>query len=247
MWWASTLPPRAYAISNTGANSQGIVSAIEGTSLSISATIPVGNNPVYGVETSDVQRAFILNRGSGTVSVINVTNNALDSANPVIPRSGTLGVNPVWADLVTATNTLVVLNQGDGVHPGTLSIISIPLCNAAAQATNPSCNPTNPVDAATFGTVVGSVPVGVNPVEVSVLSDGSRAYVINQGNPSASPAIAGSVSVVNLATATVTATIPAAFTNGKPTQPPTCPDGSTLTCVYGTPNTIAVDDWNTHR
>lgn len=229
--------PRAYAISNSGPTTQGIVSAIEGTSLSISASIPVGNDPVYGVETADVRRAFIVNRGSGTVSVINVTNNALDSANPVIPATGTLGVNPVWADLVTTTSVLVVVNQGDGIHPGTLSIISVPLCNFTAQASNPACDANNPVDAATFGTVVGTVPVGVNPVEVSVLADGSRAYVINQGNASAS--IPGSLSVVNLTTATVTATIPAAATNGSPTQPATCPDGSTLTCIYGTPNTVA--------
>jgi len=42
---------------------------------------------------------------------------------------------------------------------------------------------------------------------VGVLADGTRAYVLNAGN--AALGIAGSVSVINLTTNTVTATIPA--------------------------------------
>ncbi len=232
--------PRAYVLSTLTGNAPGQAAAIEGTSLGISATIPVGINPVYGVETADVRRAFILNKGSGTVSVINVTNNAVDNANPVLPAMGILGVNPVWADLSTVTNQLVVLNAGDGINPGTLSIISIPLCNALATASNPTCDFNNPVDAAAFGTVQANVTVGVNPSMVSVLADGTRAYVVNQGSSTA----AGSVSVVNLASGTVTATIPAATAfnaNGTVslTGTPVCPDGSTLTCVYGHPSTVA--------
>ncbi len=224
--------PRAYVISNGNGTGAGQVAAIEASSLSVSATIPVGVNPVYGVETADVRRAFILNQGSGTVSVINVTNNALDNANPTIPATGTLGTNPVWADLVTATNQLVVLNAGDGTHAGSLSIVNIPLCNANAQPTNPSCNPANPVDGTGFGTVTATVPVGVNPSMVSVLADGSRAYVVNQGNSNVNPAIPGSVSVVNLVTGTVTATIPAVSgMNATPSLSPTS--------VLGNPNTIA--------
>ena len=247
---------RAYAISNSGPSSQGVVSAIEGSSLSTSATIPVGVNPVYGVETATTAstgpaRAFILNKGSGTVSVINVINNALDANSNLGPNSTiAVGQNPVWADLIAATNELVVLNQGDGVHPGSLSIISIPLCNTAAQPTNPACDASNPVDAAGFGAVIATVPVGVNPVEVAALADGSQAYVINDGNPGAG--VLPSVSAVNLASATVTATIPAVpICPANPSSSPgcsqtapavaaNCPDGTTLTCVYGTPNTLAV-------
>ena len=103
----------------------------------------------------------------------------------MIPATGTLGLNPVWADLSPATSQLVVLNQGDGVHPGSLSIINIPLCSTASPATNPNCNSANPVDAVGFGTVLATVPVGINPVMVSVLQDGTKAYVANQGNAAA--------------------------------------------------------------
>ncbi len=232
--------PRAYVLSTGTGTTPGQAAAIEATSLGVSATIPVGINPVYGVETPDVRRAFILNKGSGTVSVINVTNNAIDNANPVIPATGTLGTNPVWADLSTITNQLVVLNAGNGTTPGTLSIISIPLCSVLANVGNSTCNAANPSDAAEFGTVLATVTVGVNPSMVSVLADGTRAYVVNQGNST----VPGSVSVVNLASGTVTATIPAATAlnaNGtvNPTGSPVCPDGSILTCVYGHPSTVA--------
>ena len=239
--------PRAYAISTGAGTGPGEVDAIESANFAVSNRIAVGVNPTYGVETADNRRVFVTNAGSGTVSVINVTNNALDNAHPVIPAIGTLGLNPVWADLVAATNTLVVLNQGDGTTPGSLSIINIPLCNALAQANNPSCDPNNPSDGATFGTLVGTVPVGINPVMVSVLADGSRAYVVNQGIlPGVSSAVPngveGAVSVVNLVSATVSATVPAA-TASSPILTPTCPNVSTSGaqgCVYGHPTTIAV-------
>ena len=224
--------PRAYVLS-TG-TVPGQAAAIEGNNLGVSATINVGTNPVYGVETADLRRAFIMNAGSGTVSVINVTNNALDAANPTI----TVGQNPVWADLATVTNELVVLNGGDGMNPGSLSIINIPLCSVIAQPTNPACDPANPVDGAGFGDVIATVPVGVNPQQVAVLADGSRAYVVNRGRlPSGNdPGVDGSISVVNLATGKVTATIPAAAgTAANPTSPTT-----SATSVLGHPTTIAV-------
>ena len=222
---------RAYVIAQGSGTGNGSVAALEAGTYSVSSTITVGANPVYGVMTADDRRAIILNKGSVTVSVLNVVNNALDSTTPVIPANGTLGVNPVWADLSPRTNQLVVLNAGDGVNPGSLSIINIPLCNATAQATNPTCVAGNPVDATDFGTVTSTVPVGVNPTMVSVLQDGSRAYVVNAGN--AASGTEGSVSVVNLTSGRVTATIPAVSSVAA-----TQAVNSTPAAVYGHPNTI---------
>ncbi len=232
--------PRVYALSQgtTPGTSQGTAAAIETTntnSLSVSATIPVGINPTYGVMTADNRRAYILNKGSGTVSVVNVINNALDSTTPTItipPISigggATVPPNPIWAGLSPVTSELVVLNQGDGVHPGTLTIISIPLCNPAATTTNPGCNAANPADAVGFGTIVSTTPVGVNPVMVSVLQDGSTAWVANAGNATTQ----GSVTAVNLASGTVAATLPGITS-------PTAPTAATASYVYGHPNSIS--------
>jgi DNA-binding beta-propeller fold protein YncE len=210
----------------------------------------VGVNPVYGVMTADGNRAFILNKGSGTVNVINVINNGPDVATPVIPVQpppttpptppATLGLNPVWADLSPLTNQLVVLNQGDGVHPGTLSIINIPLCSAASPAANPTCNQANPIDAVGFGQVLATVPVGINPVMVSVLQDGTKAYVANQGvicpanAGSSCTNVEGSVSVVNLVSGQVSATIPAVSATAATSDINTTPGSA-----YGHPTTIA--------
>lgn len=224
---------RAYALSSSTGSGNGIASSIE-TSLTqpaFSSNITVGANPVYGVMSADGTRAYIVNKGSGTVSVINVLTNALDATTPVIPATGTLGANPVWAELVPALAELVVLNAGNGTTPGTLSIINVPLCNSVTPVTNPNCNPANPTDAVGFGTVIATVPVGVNPVMVSVLRDGSRAYVANAGNAAAN--IEGSVSVVNLQTNTVTATIGAVSSAALTVDASTSP-----TKVYGHPNSI---------
>jgi hypothetical protein len=230
---------RAYVISAGNGTTPGSVSSIESGNLAVSSTIPVGVNPDYGVMTADGTRAFILNKGSGTVNVINVVNNGPDLAMPVIPATGTLGQNPVWADLSPITSELVVLNQGDGVHPGSLSIISIPLCSIASPAGNPNCDPNNPVDAVGFGTVVATVPVGINPVMVTVLQDGSKAYVANQGvicplNATNCTNVEGSVSVVNLASGQVSATIQGISSASATTDTNTSP-----TMIYGHPNTIA--------
>jgi DNA-binding beta-propeller fold protein YncE len=138
-------------------------------------------------------------------------------SNSTIP----VGVRPVWADLAPGQNELVVANEGTGTTPGSVSIISIPLCSSTALQTNPNCDSTNPIDASTFGQTVATVPVGINPIMVSVLSDSTRAYVANAGtgnfpcSGTTSPVFTGgvqtaeacTVSVVNLLTDTVTSTI----------------------------------------
>lgn len=215
--------PRVYAISQGAAGSLGQVAAIENTATNptVSNNIAVGLNPVYGVMTQDGYRAFIMNQGSGTVSVINAQTNALDVSTPTIP----VGTAPVWGDLVIPRSELAVLNAGTGTTPGSLSLINIPLCNAVSLPTNPNCDPNNPADAVGFGNVLATIPVGLLPQVMSVLQDGTRAYVANTGSTvtcstslptSAIPPSngCGTVSVVNLLTDTVIATIPVA---GHPT------------------------------
>jgi hypothetical protein len=267
----TTGAPRVYAISqNTGTTSApgtcpstGQVDSIETistTSLSDSAQICVGTNPVYGVMTADDRRAFVINQGSGTVSVLNVTNNALDIVPPANVPTGTAvgtiplcqtgssitnpacpSVNPVWADLNTVNSELVVLNQGDGVHAGTLSVINIPLCNAAAQATNPNCSATNPVDGTNFGQILANVPVGIDPTMVSVLqgTDGNApaAYVINQTPaPGTCPNTtdAGSLTVINLQTNQVTTTI-----CGVSGSNATATANGASNVIFGHPNSVS--------
>lgn len=171
----------------------GEADAIETTTNTISARLPLGICPVYGFMTPDTYRTFIMNRGSGTVTVINSQLNTIDTTHPTI----TVGAGPVFADYYRTGQLLVTSNYDSN----TISIIDVSLDVYGN-------------DSATFGTVLATVPVGLHPVEVSVLQDGSRVYVANQGDITAGtcsnglPCVPGSVSIVNLTNYSVEKTIP---------------------------------------
>ncbi len=181
--------------------------------------------PVFAVESTDQQRMFVLNRGSDTVSVINVQNNTLDQCTPfvdqsgqtvnchpilplsttavtntgVTPPNGTTGMTavagPIDAEYNQATSQLVVANY-DG---GTITVIDVSLDLYGN-------------DSPTFGTTY-TVKVGNTanplPASVTVLADGSKAYTANQGDctPDCTTSPNGTVSVVNLSTHTLEKTL----------------------------------------
>ena len=162
----------------------GEADGIETASNSISSRIPLGVCPVYGVTSADGNRSFILNRGSGTITVINDQLNQLDTVNASPYLNGTATINlcngatpcnagPVYADLYTPGNLLVVANYDNN----TVSVIDTSLDVYGN-------------DSVTFGKVLATIPVGHQPAAVSVLQDGSKAYVANEGD--------GSITVVSL-------------------------------------------------
>ncbi len=62
--------------STVGVN--GEADGIEVSTDTVSSRIPLGQCPVYAVQSPDLKRLFVLNRGSDTITVINVQNNTLD-------------------------------------------------------------------------------------------------------------------------------------------------------------------------
>jgi DNA-binding beta-propeller fold protein YncE len=190
-----------------GTGPLGSATAVEVSTYSVSANIPLGKCPVYAVQNNDDRRFFVMNRGDDTVTVINSQNNTLDQCTPfvnqsgqtvtchptlplslnavaatgVTPPNGTAGMTkiagPVYAEFNAATSQLVVANY-DG---NTISVIDV----SEDEYGN---------DSATFGTTY-TIPVGNNPASVTVLADGSRAYTANQSD--------GTVSIVNIASHTV--------------------------------------------
>jgi YVTN family beta-propeller protein len=182
----------------TSVATPGQVQSIEISTVTISNTLPVGICPVYGIASSDNNRVFILNRGSGTVTVINSPFNQLDTtANrqnfnsatgtltlppPTgVPAAG-FNAGPVFADYYGPSSQLVTANYDSN----TITIINVSL----DQFGN---------DAALFGQAV-TVPVGNGPATLTILRDGSRVYVANQKD--------STVSVVSLTSYKVLATIP---------------------------------------
>jgi DNA-binding beta-propeller fold protein YncE len=183
----------------------GEADAIEIATNNISNRIPLGVCPVYGITSADGNRAFILNRGSGTITVINSQMNQLDTG---LNATGTINLcggvtpcnaGPVYADLYTTASLLVVSNYDNN----TVSVINTSLDIYGNDSPN-------------FGKVLATVPVGSHPAAVTVLQDGSRAYVANEGD--------ATVSVVNLTSFTAEKTIPL-------TAPATAPNALTGTTI----------------
>ena len=94
----------------------------------VDTRIPVGICPVFGIMSGDNNRAFILNRGSNDVTVINVPQNAIDPHTPDAHagHGRGAGLGPVHAAiyqpaglLVTAnydSNTITVINVGLDIY-----------------------------------------------------------------------------------------------------------------------------------
>ena len=197
----------------TDGEADGIDLAISGTSKvitianqSVSSRIPLGICPVYGVMSTNEQRAFILNRGSGTITVINAQQNAIDTTNNgYLTGNGTINLcggttpcnaGPVFAEIYNNGQELVTANYDNN----TISVIDI------SQDIYGN-------DSSTFGKVLATIPVGEHPDDLTILQDGSRVYVADQGTTSTSGGVTtynddGAVTIVNLKSFTVEKTIP---------------------------------------
>lgn len=204
----------------------GEADALEIATNKISARIPVGACPVYALSSADGKRVFVLNRGSDSITVINAVSDSLDSCQPFVstqtgqtivchpnisltPKSCLTTcvrhAGPVYAEYVASTNQLVAANyDGDSV-----SIIDVSLDMYGN-------------DSPTFGTTY-TVPLGppsdslvYSPAGLTVLPDGTRAYVANQQN--------GSISIVDLRSHAVVKTF---ATIGMPRSVASTADSST--------------------
>jgi YVTN family beta-propeller protein len=88
-------------------------------------------------------------------------------------------------------------NQGS--NEAFVAKINMTMLPPRAYVANARSNTVSVIDPAT-NTVVATVPVGRNPVDIAITPDGTKAYVTNAG--------ANSVSVINTATNSVAATVP---------------------------------------
>jgi YVTN family beta-propeller protein len=220
---ADTAPMTCSNPANFAAVPTGVATPIEISSNTTDPAIPVGKCPVYAIQSPDLQRFFVLNRGDDTITVIDSRNNTLDTGCP--PPTGCTNQNgqtyfthpvlPLSTTAVTATHTTppngtagmtatagpiyAEYNQATeqlviaNYDGGSISVIDVSLDEYGN-------------DSATFGTTY-TIPVGntatPNPASVTVLYDGSKAYTANQNDGGAN----GTVTVINLSTHTVEKTI----------------------------------------
>jgi len=202
--------------SGTTVTTNGEADGIEVATNTVNNRLPVGICPVYGIMTADGRRAFVLNRGSGTVTVIDSSKNLLDTDSQsqyMTNATINVGKGPVYADLYTPAALLVTANYDDD----SISIINVSI-NGPVQGYTDTPN---------FGQVLATVKLaaGSHPAAVTVLQDGSRAYVADEGD--------GTVTIVNLSSFTVEAVLPV---NGHPRS-----IASTYNAPIGKVYTIAQD------
>lgn len=191
---------------NSGPNSacpnSGSVSTIPLTTLSVSSTMCVGNNPTSMAQSSVDNSIYVVNQGDGTVSV-------LGNGNPHTIQG--VGPNPVAITNSLDGAYIFIVTQGDAMTPAALDIVTVAGGATTVAASVPlgmqptfamvdrtlnrlyvantgdntvSVFDTSNVNPANMPPIpqLATVPVGTGPVGITALSDGSRFYVANSGS-----------------------------------------------------------------
>jgi len=128
-------------------NQAWIINVISGA---VEAKLPVGTDPVWAVVSTDNTTAYVVNKGSGDISVLDITNSAVRNAS--IPTNGTA---PSYIALDPKRTRVYVSNQGsDSVSVFDISNVTPTQLHAPIS--------------------VGS---GASPYTLAVLADGSAVFV----------------------------------------------------------------------
>jgi YVTN family beta-propeller protein len=131
---AQALAQNAY-ITNSG---DGTVSVIDTATNTVTATIPVGSDPLGVVVTPDGSKVYVANTLSGTVSVIDTTTNPYENPVSTISLSG-IGGTPTGVAVSPDGSKVYVANSGNN----TVSVIDTASNTVISTITDPSFN--NPV------------------------------------------------------------------------------------------------------
>jgi len=222
-------------------NGSDLVSIFSTTGNSIIGTIPVGSGPLSIAASPDGSKVYVTNTNVGTVSVINTATNTVTSTitvggNPtgvvVSPDGNTVYVADGIAgvDVINATNNTVTATISTGASTLPRGVAITPdgqfLYEVNGNASTVGVYKTS--DNSLFATI----PVGGGAFGVAISPDGSMAYVTNSS---------GSVSVIDVATNTVTTTIPDGGGN-QPLGVSFTPDGTKAFVVnYGAGNVSVIN------
>src|SRR5439155_478525 len=219
--------PRACAapVAYVTNSADGTVSVLDTVTNTITATVPVGSDPIGVAVDPRGMRVYVTNPDDGTGSVIDTATNTTVATVPV-------GASPSGV-AVTADGTRAYVANACGTdaecssYNGTISVLD--------TATN---------------AVVTTVATGASPMGLALSPDGTRAYMVNSCGTDATCSFTtgGTVSVLDTATNTVVATVPVgqspvafgefigpaptpATTTTTTTQPASAPTTTTLPCM----------------
>jgi YVTN family beta-propeller protein len=223
---------------NASANTASIYTTNSDGTLTNRATVTVGTFPFYATVSAGGAFAYVSNRDSNTVSVIDLSTLTVVQT----PSTGSapfgLVLSPDGTRLYVSnrsSNTVSVFSVSNGQLTSitTISVglaprgIAISPDGAHLYVVNQGANTVSVVDTST-NAVTATITVGNQPLSVAVSPDSSQAYVTNfTGN---------TVSVIDTATNTVTATV---TTGNGPDGVTVSPDGTRFYTANRTDGTVS--------
>ena len=210
---------------NSGPNSfcpnTGSISTVSTATLAVANTACVGVNPIAMVQAAGGGRLYVINQGDNSVSAFDP---ASQSVVTIFTMANGIGLNPVFLTSSADGAYIFVVAAGDGVNPGTLSIIStgnysvVPSVSLGVRptfaffdptlvrlyVTNGGSNTVSIFDGSNVNInnsppipLLGTTPVGANPVSVTALPNGTRFFVASSGSNNVTDASATSFAVLN--------------------------------------------------
>lgn len=207
-------------VANSGSNTVSAIDTATNVILPPLYGIPVGTNPVGLAETPNQQKLYAANRGSGGVGGSVTSINPGDrSVNP--PIANATWISPVSIAARSDSNRVYVLDQASGTVSA-IDTANDTLVNSVSvgvganfmfydptrnrlYVSNPATNKVIYLDATNDTLTANSIAV-VNPVSVTALPDGSRAYVssasVSGGN------VTSRITVINALDGSIRTTIP---------------------------------------
>ncbi|MGB9938963.1 PGF-pre-PGF domain-containing protein [Methanosarcina sp.] len=226
------------------------VSVIDTATNTVTATIPVGSDPMGVAVTTDGTKVYVANENSSSVSVIDTATNTVtttvnvgnapegvavtpDGKKVYVANSddNTTSVIDTSSNTVTATVPVAIYPSGVAVTPDGKKVYVA----SSAYMENLTYSSTVSVIDTAKNTVTSTVNVGAGSIGVSVVPDGSKVYVAN-GNDN-------TVSVIDTTTNKVTATL---NVGSFPFGVAVTPDGRKVYVANSDDNTTSVIDTTTN-
>ena len=198
----------------------GRVDAILANNNVVGYQVPVGTNPVSLAETPNQLKLYSANMGlGGTGGSVTSINPSDRSVNP--PILNATWVSPVSVASRADSGRVYVLDQGTGmvsaIDPVSDSVVNSVSVGVGANfmlydpkrnriyVSNPAANTVTYLDASTDALTPVVIPV-LNPISITALPDGTRAYVTS-GSVSGGNVISR-VTVINASNGSIRSTIP---------------------------------------
>jgi YVTN family beta-propeller protein len=189
----------------------GSISVIDTNALAVTGTTCVGLNPVSFAQLPSGTKLYIANQADNTVSVYDPDAHAITTT---ITQAMGLGTSPTFVLASTDSSYVFVVNKGDGVNPGTLSIITTSNDQGAA-----------------------TVPLGIGPTFAYIDTFLNRLYVVNTGGNSIT---AFDLASLNLSNNPVLPTLATVRVGSGPVGVTALPNGTKVYVANALSNNITV-------